>query len=153
MMATIDLISIPTATPHPNVIDRLGKRYGRLLVLTQAPNRPGRRTAQWLCQCDCGNQKVVSSDGLADGTQSCGCIKREQTRTMRFRPIMERFWSFVAQDAAGCWLWTGSCNRKGYAKFNDGKRNGVLAHKFSYMHFVGPIPEGYELDHLCRIRH
>ncbi len=32
-------------------------------------------------------------------------------------------------------------------------RKTVYAHRFSYRHHVGEIPEGLELDHLCRIRH
>jgi HNH endonuclease len=136
-----------------NFIDRTGYSYGRLKVICQVPNRPGRRTAQWLCLCDCGNEKVVSADGLAQGTQSCGCIKREQTRNMRYRPVRERFWSFVHKDSSRCWLWKGCITKKGYGAFRAGKGHSTLAHVFAYTEFVGPIPEGYEIDHLCRVRH
>jgi hypothetical protein len=27
------------------------------------------------------------------------------------------------------------------------------AHRVSYEHYVGPIPKGLEIDHLCRVRH
>ena len=47
-----------------------------------------------------------------------------------------------------CWTWTGSLAR-GYGRFFvDGKS--LFAHRFAYEHYVGPIPEGLELDHLCR---
>jgi len=46
----------------------------------------------------------------------------------------------------GCWLWTGYINPNGYAMF--GRR---WAHRVAYEFFVGPIPEGLELDHLCRV--
>jgi hypothetical protein len=29
----------------------------------------------------------------------------------------------------------------------------VIAHRLSYEWLVGPVPEGMELDHLCRVRH
>jgi hypothetical protein len=29
----------------------------------------------------------------------------------------------------------------------------VLAHRWAYEHFIGPIPAGLEIDHLCRVRH
>jgi len=51
-----------------------------------------------------------------------------------------------------CWVWTKSCNVKnGYAKVSV---NRVMrsAHRVSYETFVGPIPDGLELDHLCRVR-
>lgn len=50
----------------------------------------------------------------------------------------------------GCWIWTATKRDKhGYGGFScDGKS--VLAHTFSYLHFRGPIPDTYELDHLCR---
>ncbi len=54
--------------------DLAGDRFGRLVV----KRRKGRirSEATWLCQCDCGNEKVVASRLLRDGTvQSCGCLR------------------------------------------------------------------------------
>ena len=57
-------------------------RFGRLVVIKQAEDyvRPdGRREAQWLCKCDCGNDVVVISTSLKRGlTKSCGCFMRER---------------------------------------------------------------------------
>lgn len=48
-----------------------------------------------------------------------------------------------------CWIWTGASSR-GYGHFwLDGKL--VKAHRASYEEFVGPIPKGLEVDHLCRV--
>ena len=63
------------------------------------------------------------------------------------QPLEVRFWSQV-NKAGDCWEWTGSL-RRGYGRFKTG-RTSVTAHRFSYEHMVGPIPEGLELDHLCR---
>ena len=54
-----------------------------------------------------------------------------------------------------CWLWTGCINSDGYAKFGIGGRDGkmVSAHRWAYEHYVGPIPSGLQIDHLCRVRH
>lgn len=55
-------------------------------------------------------------------------------------------------DRSGpCWLWTGHCNQDGYGRITVG---GVAraAHRVSYEVYVGPIPEGLALDHLCRVR-
>lgn len=48
-----------------------------------------------------------------------------------------------------CWLWTGSTVKGGYGQFRDGGGNMVKAHRFSYEHFVGPVPAGKELMHTC----
>lgn len=52
-----------------------------------------------------------------------------------------------------CWPWRGSVNRLGYGQFhvwNNGNPFGLRAHRVAYFFFVGPIPEGKVLDHLCR---
>ena len=61
--------------------DRIGERYGRLLVLEKAPSRHG--YARWLCKCDCGRTKDVSGTCLQQGRiKSCGCLRKE-TATLR----------------------------------------------------------------------
>lgn len=67
----------------------------------------------------------------------------------------ERFFANV--DAEGdCWLWTGRLGVGGYAYVGmrvDGTWKNLRAHRASYEMLVGPIPNGLQLDHLCRIRH
>jgi hypothetical protein len=48
-----------------------------------------------------------------------------------------------------CWEWTGALNSKGYGTYSVGGKTKIAA-RFAYEHFVGPIPDGLELDHLCR---
>ena len=51
---------------------------------------------------------------------------------------------------SGCWLWIGATQRKGYGAIRfDGKF--IAAHRVSYTVFRGKIPDGLELDHLCRV--
>jgi len=60
-----------------------------------------------------------------------------------------RFWQKVEIQDNGCWEWTGNINRKGYGGFSFNRR-WVMAHRFAYELLVGPIPEGLQIDHLCR---
>lgn len=55
------------------LINLIGQRFGKLVVIERAPNDKHKK-AQWLCQCDCGNQKIVAGASLRKGyTKSCGC--------------------------------------------------------------------------------
>lgn len=58
------------------LIDLIGKRFGRLIVI----KRTGTKNKQvlWLCKCDCGKEKEISGVSLKRGaTVSCGCYRRE----------------------------------------------------------------------------
>lgn len=73
------------------------------------------------------------------------------------RPAIERFREKIAPGPNGCIEWTGGLNGVGYGQFYGGRTSlgqtgKTYAHRWSYEHFVGPIPEGLHLDHLCRNR-
>lgn len=48
-----------------------------------------------------------------------------------------------------CWPWLDRTHR-GYGQYNRGRH--VAPHRFMYEQAKGPIPEGLEIDHLCRNR-
>lgn len=68
------------------------------------------------------------------------------------QPPEERFEKhYVPVPESGCWLWVGAIQENGYGRFYiDGKM--VQAHRYAYEQKHGLIPEGLELDHLCRVR-
>lgn len=55
---------------------------------------------------------------------------------------------------SGCWIFMGALNQSGYGWVGTGthERKSDRAHRLMYQHYVGPIPDGKELDHLCRVR-
>ena len=56
------------------VSELTGQRFGKLEVISRAPNNKQHRT-MWNCKCDCGNVKTISSQSLKRGaTTSCGCV-------------------------------------------------------------------------------
>lgn len=77
------------------------------------------------------------------------------TDDRRLTPIdrlMARVVETAGPMATPCWITTYTPNRAGYVplRTEGGKRK--LCHTVTYEHFVGPIPDGLELDHLCRVR-
>lgn len=68
---------------------------------------------------------------------------------------LERFAThYIPVTESGCWLWTSGDNGR-YGKFSinrNGKRQRVLAHRFSYEQFVGPLGKDLEVDHLCFVK-
>lgn len=67
-----------------------------------------------------------------------------------YRDPMERFMEKVNRTET-CWNWTASVTQSGYGQFNDGTKI-VKAHRWAWVQLVGPIPDGLELDHICRVR-
>lgn len=56
--------------------DLSGKKFGRLTALYRINNYHKKRV-YWLCVCDCGNLKEVSSSDLTcNNTKSCGCLPK-----------------------------------------------------------------------------
>jgi len=70
----------------------------------------------------------------------------------------ERFHGrYVVELATGCWLWQGHPTKGGYGMFWDGTKSAkggnvnMLAHRWSYRHFVGPISDGLLVLHRCDV--
>lgn len=72
------------------------------------------------------------------------------------KPVRDDIWSRV--DATGdCWQWTGDKSRSASGAYygiistaNGDRRTRTGAHRFVYELLVGPVPEGLQIDHLCR---
>lgn len=85
---------------------------------------------------------------------NAGATATEVEVPMRAKRIVgmpaERFWAKVEKTET-CWLWTASMHR-GYGRLWRGDGTTVRAHRFAYELLVGPIPDGLQIDHLCRNR-
>lgn len=92
------------------MIAMTGKRFGRLVVLTEAGRDPWRQI-MWHCQCDCGCTANIRGYSLRSGaTKSCGCLSSETTAARNVRSIKhgattgEKFWPEYA-------IWRGMLTR------------------------------------------
>lgn len=58
----------------------------------------------------------------------------------------------VVDPETGCWLWTGALVR-GYGRVGiPATRRTMPAHRYYWERVNGPVPDGLEMDHLCRVR-
>jgi HNH endonuclease len=81
--------------------------------------------------------------------------QRWAIRRERLHPLLREldgltvsFLEKVKIDESGCWLWTGHITDFGY-----GDASHRRAHRALYEVAIGPIPHGFEVDHICRVRH
>jgi hypothetical protein len=96
------------------------------------------------------------------GSRACRICMREaskryeERRRERRPPGVRRgrdWREFYVEAPSGCWLWTGALNDRGYGRWPRWKDGGTRqAHRRVYEMLVGPIPEGLQIDHLCRVR-
>ena len=76
----------------------------------------------------------------------------KQQRTLVRRVLRT---AILRDKATGCWTWQWFCEGNGYPRLWTGRRGGgaeQYAHRIVFRAFFGEIPEGLELDHLCRNR-
>lgn len=78
------------------------------------------------------------------------CYTDEMNARQLFRFVKTLAFVEHDEDFGECWIWTGTLRGRGrgYGRFCEGVNK--LAHRVSYEHFIGPIPRGMEIDHLCR---
>lgn len=70
----------------------VGQRFDSYTVIKQVedyvqPN--GQHFAQYLCRCDCGNEKIITAHNLKIGHgKSCGCLRREDLTGLKFNKLL-----------------------------------------------------------------
>lgn len=103
-----------------------------------------------LCKCGCGQQTTIAS--RTDPRR--GHVKGEPIpiRLGHKRKSARRWDKADRGHDTPCWIWNQSKNRAGYGYAHcHGSNRTMSAHRFIYEEFVGAIPEGLVLDHLCRV--
>lgn len=102
-----------------------------------------------LCQCGCGEMTSIAKQSVPE----YGHVKGEHVRFRtghvgRISPV-----EYIEQDCgyiSPCWVWQRARDHHEYGMsvYPNGQKGG--AHRIVYERHRGPIPEGLELDHLCR---
>lgn len=100
-----------------------------------------------ICQCGCGQPTPVVQRSQTGRGWVKGTPHRFLQGHGRRTPLHEN----IVTNSNGCWEWVGSRSTGGYGRVGWGNRR-VQAHRVIYEVLVGSIPQGLQLDHLCRNR-
>src|SRR5688500_3865651 len=106
--------------------------------------------------------RVCSVDGCERPRRKnrslCGMHESRKRRGRPFdKPVeirgdlVRRFFQKVLVRPDGCWEWTSTLNLTGYGRIGVAGRM-VAAHRLAHEMYGGPIPEGFQVDHLCKHR-
>jgi len=129
--------------------DLTGMVFGQLTVVDLAAHVGGK--LKWLCKCDCGATKIVCAShlGTSGGKTSLSCGEWRR-HSLAYDPdeTVRRFTEkYTRRGPNECWP-VKNPGYQGYKSF-DVNRQKMRMHRFSYEHFVGPIPDGMEVRHKC----
>lgn len=112
------------------IVDLIGKRFGRLVVLERLPvelTKSGNKVRKWKCVCDCGNViNAVHSNLTKGATQSCGCLQKElaSKRFTTHKKRYTRLYSIHANMKQRCY------NPKNNRYKNYGGRGITICHEW-----------------------
>lgn len=105
----------------------------------------GEQVPSGYCGCGCGQKtNLVTHNNTARGA-----VKGQHFRFVAGHRLPAPLESkYVVDCATGCWNWNGYRDASGYGRVNI--REEHFAHRYVYQCLVGSIPDGMDLDHLCR---
>jgi len=84
-------------------------------------------------------------------TVNSDSVVAEKPRSWKGFTLRERF-DMQVSKTDGCWIWNGARSSNGYGVIARKNRVLVGAHVISHELFIGPVPHGLEVDHLCHNR-
>lgn len=105
-----------------------------------------------LCACGCGQPTPLAKQTRRDRGQVKGQpVKYIRGHSGPSADPVALFAKNVDRQPDDCWIWTGSTRGvPAYGCIHVGGSHYESAHRWSYKHHVGPIPDGLTIDHLCR---
>jgi hypothetical protein len=97
------------------------------------------------CQCGCGGDTRIAKKTIT----AKGIVKGQPMRYLRGHAGSWREQGgYAIEPSTGCWLWQRSASLNGYGQvWHEGRLQ--RAHRVFYQLYVGPIPDGYQIDHTC----
>lgn len=88
----------------------LGKKFGRLTVLSDSEEHNPFGARQVVCRCDCGKEILATINNLESGnTKSCGCLANENRRNKHLPIINEKIGKLTVLEYLGKSTWRCKC--------------------------------------------
>lgn len=132
------------------IINVIGMKFGKLTVISEyGRNKKGQ--VKWLCSCECGGSTIDVLSNLRNSVNpGCGCRRKEISKDRASQPMFaeNKLFNNRKIDANGCWYWTGLKDRDDYGIVSINKK-AWRVHRFSYTYWVGDIPFGMIVCHIC----
>lgn len=105
-----------------------------------------------LCWCGCGEETLPTPEN----DKSRGWVRSEPRRYARNHHLRKAPTQYIVEDRGydtPCWIWQWGKNSHGYGRMWVGSEQRLcLSHRVYYERYKGPIPDGLDLDHRCRVR-
>ncbi len=125
-------------------VDLTERKFGRLVVIKRVKNNQWEHPC-WLCKCDCGNIKIISSCNLSnDKTKSCGCsrIKHGHTRKGQKTKTYQSWHDMIQR-----------CTNHNDKKYNDyGNRGITICQRWmkfeNFLKDMSDAPRGHQIDRI-----
>ena len=108
------------------LIDLVGRRFGRLVVVARAEN-DSRGHVRWECLCDCGNATTVWGSNLkrkTRSTRSCGCLAQE-ARPARTARTFTKHGMYKSPEYRAWQNMRERCNNPKHPQFKDWGGRGI----------------------------
>jgi hypothetical protein len=143
----------------PAFLNLTGKKYGRWTVDHREVFNSTSGTL-WVCQCDCGTTRGVSTSSLRSGlSKSCGCLHREIVRRGRIHPTdmalsrLHQHLKHSAKQRGFCWSLTyadvaffcsQNCMYCGLKPFQKFRNRYMVDRKVTYLHVPDFVYNGLD---------
>ncbi len=127
-------------------------KFGKLTLVERVQKRQKRprKDGKWLCECECGNKKVVLDHYLRTSPNaSCGCLVTLDEDKYH-KKIKNKILKGILKDENHCWLWEGAKHRQGYGNIAF-RGKPCLVHRIVWVVFIGKIPNGMKVCHKCDV--
>lgn len=130
------------------MIDLAQQKFGRLVVIKRV-GKDNNGNYEWLCQCNCGQKKVIRGSSLRNGnTRSCGCLHKELASKANikhgyYKTKIYGLWNQMIQRCT-------NPSDPGYGNYG-GRGITVCSRWLKFENFLkdmGKVPEGHQIDRI-----